>query len=54
VVEFDYLLKDLDSLSLHPHKFFDNVIKIQSFDNDLLTIDYHKTDHPMFTNKHCQ
>jgi hypothetical protein len=54
VAEFDYLLKDLDSLSWHPHEKIDNVIKIQSFDNDLFDTDDHKIDHPILTNKHCQ
>jgi hypothetical protein len=49
VVKFDYLLRDLDS-----YKCFDNVVKIQSFGNDLFDIDDHKIDHPILTNKHCQ
>jgi hypothetical protein len=53
-IKFDYLLKYLDLLSWYPHKQFDNVIKIQSFDNDLFDIDDHKIDHPILTNKHCQ
>ena len=51
---FDYLLRDLDSLSWHPHNVFDNVIKIQSFGNDLFDINDHKIYHPILTDKHCQ
>jgi len=55
VVEFDYLLRDLDALSKHPHDFFENVIKIQSFGNDLVDMDDHKIDHPiLIANKLCR
>ena len=33
MVKFDYLLRDLDSSSWHPHNVFDNVVNIQSFGN---------------------
>jgi hypothetical protein len=54
VVEFGYLLRDLDSSSSHPHEKFDNVVNIQSFGKGLFDIDDHHIEHPIITNKHHQ
>ena len=37
-----------------PIIFFDNVANVESFGKGLFSIDDHKIDHPIITNKHCQ
>ena len=50
VIEFDYILRDLDSSSWHPHNFFGNIVNIQSFGNGLFNIDDHHISHPIIAN----